>query len=95
MLKIKKIFYPTLLSLTRDEYNDNIDVIIELNDGSLTTIVVSTPKNLIWQMEKENLDFLPLGEPQLIVSKIDKAIIENALYEYVKDEQLFKRLFLS
>lgn len=45
-------------------------------------------------MEKENMVFLPLGEPMVIVSKIDAGIIERALYEYEKDAELFERLFL-
>ena len=93
-IKIKRIAFPTEIAEIEDAFNDNIDVIVEFWDGSSVCVVVATPQNLIWQMEKENMDFLPLGEPMVIVSKIDADIIERALHEYEKDAELFERLFL-
>ena len=91
---IKRIAFPTEIAKTEDAFNDNIDVIVELCDGRSVCVVVATPQNLTWQMEKENTAFLPLGEPMIIVSKIDADIIEHALHEYEKDAELFERLFL-
>ncbi len=92
--KIKRITFPTATTQIEDAFNDNIDVIVELCDGRSVCVVVATPKNLERQMEKENMVFLPLGEPMIIVSKIDSDIIERALHEYEKDAELFERLFL-
>jgi hypothetical protein len=92
--KIKRITFPTATTQIEDAFNDNIDVIVELCDGRSVCVVVATPQNLTWQMEKENMDFLPFGEPMIIVSKIDADIIERALHEYEKDAELFERLFL-
>lgn len=67
-MNIKKIEYPTSLSEIKDITNDNIDVFVELEDGSTYVLVVATPKNLYWCMENENVDFL-CGCPQIIVKE--------------------------
>ncbi len=43
-MTIRKIIYPTPLDEIVDPFNDNIDVLVELDDGNCYTTVVITPK---------------------------------------------------
>ena len=49
---------------------DNLDVFVENEDGYTYTIVVSTPGDLLDQMEQEKINFIMPGTPKLIVKKL-------------------------
>jgi len=49
---IKKISFPSPLEYTEDIYDDNLDVFVELEDGSEYTVIVGTPKNLLTLMNR-------------------------------------------
>lgn len=95
-MKILEIEYPTPLSEIEDIENGNVDVFVKLEDGITYTIVVSTPKNLAWFMNNENINFIPASSQNIIVRKLTEDIIKEALENYVLDDALWLKLaFLS
>lgn len=57
-MKIRKIIYLTPLDEILDSFNDNIDVLVELDDGNCYTTVVITPKNISQLINVVNKDGL-------------------------------------
>ena len=53
-MKIKRIEFAHEIT---DPYMDNLDVFVENEDGYTYTIVVSTPGDLLDQMEQEKIRF--------------------------------------
>ena len=94
-MKVVRIEYPTALSKIEDIENDNIDVFVELEDGITYVVVVSTPMNYYWYMEKENKNHY-CGVPDIIVKKLSEEIITEAIHEYAKgDAYWLKSYYLS
>jgi predicted DNA-binding protein len=76
----------THLNEIEDVYNSNIEVFVTLQDGFSLTIVVGTPKNLQYLMEKDKVNFYGPGLPWIIVQKLTKAIIQEAIEAYIDDK---------
>ena len=68
-----------------DLEDDNIDVFVELEDGTECVVVVSTPKNYYWYMKKEGLDYY-CGSPNIIVRKLTEENIMRAISEYARED---------
>jgi hypothetical protein len=81
-LEIRKIIYPTSLNSLKDPENDNVDIIVELEDGFSYTMVVATPKNLYTLMENEDQFFLSSGPPMLFVKKLTEDNIYKVVQEF-------------
>ena len=62
----------THLNEIEDIYNSNIEVFVTLQDGFPLTIVVGTPKNLQYLMEKDKVNFYCSVLPWIIVQKLSK-----------------------
>ena len=84
-MNVKKIDFLTDLSMIEDIEDYNIDVLVELEDGFTCVVVVSTPKNYYWYMEKENVNHY-CGVPDIIVKKITEEIVTEAIKDYAKDD---------
>jgi predicted DNA-binding protein len=76
----------THLNEIEDVYNSNIEVFVTLQDGFSLTIVVGTPKNLQYLMEKDKVNFYGPGLPWIIVQKLTKGIIQEAIEAYIDDK---------
>ena len=76
----------TQLSKIEDVYNSNIEVFVTLQDGFSLTIIVGTPANLQYLMEKDKVNFYGLGLPWIIVQKMTKEIIQEAIKAYIEDK---------
>jgi hypothetical protein len=76
----------THLNEIEDVYNSNIEVFVTLQDGFSLTIVVGTPKNLQYLMEKDKVNFYGPGLPWIIVQKLTKGIIQEAIKAYIDDK---------
>ena len=63
-----------------------MDVSVNLENGRNYVLVVGTPKNLLRLMEKEKSDFLSPGDPIVIVKKMTKEVIEQAIKAYAEDD---------
>jgi predicted DNA-binding protein len=78
----------THLNEIEDVYNSNIEVFVTLQDGFLLTIIVGTLQNLQYLMEKDNVNFYGPGFPWIIVQKLTKEIIQEAIKAYIDDKWL-------
>ena len=67
-------------------YNDNVDVIVTNENDYSYVVVLSTPENLLEEMEQEKQNFIEPGTLRIIVKKLTKEIIEEAILTYAKDE---------
>ena len=74
------------LNEIEDIYNSNIEVFVTLQDGFPLTIIVGTPKNLQYLMEKDKVNFYGPGLPWIIVQKLTKEIIQEAIKAYMDDK---------
>ena len=92
-MKIKKISYPTSLEEILDIEDDNIDIFVELDDGMVYTMTVSTPKNYYKYMDKEKIDYISSMPPDIIVRKLTEENIRNALETYVKGDGYWLKLY--
>ncbi|KGE21032.1 hypothetical protein [Paenibacillus wynnii] len=91
-MKVKKIEYPTALSKIVDIHDNNIDVFIELEDGTHITVVVSTPLNLLSYMNKENINFISATQPDIIVKSLTQENIEQAVENYAEGDAFWLKL---
>ena len=89
---VKRITFPTQLEKIEDIDNDNIDVFVELDDGYIYTVVVATYKNILTQMDEMKSDFLEAGCPFIIVKKLTKEVIEQAIKSFAKDDAYWLKL---
>ena len=69
-----------------DIFDYNMDVSVNLENGQNYVVVVGTPKNLLRLMENEKSDFLSPGDPIVIVKKMTKEVIEQAIKAYAEDD---------
>ena len=76
-------FDETELNEIKDTYNANIEVFVTLEDGFTVTIIVGTPENLEYLMEKDNKNFYGPGLPWVIVQGLTKEIIHEAIEAYI------------
>ena len=90
---IKSISFPTFLENITDIENSNIDVFIELEDASTYTLVVATAKNIEYLMDKEKMNYFEPGYPFVIVKKLTKEIITEAIQAYVSDDAYWLKLY--
>lgn len=82
------ISFPTFLE-DCDSENDNIDVFVKLEDGYTHTLVLITPKNLEYLMEKEQKNYFGPAHPYVIVKKLTKEIIEETIQAYVEKNEAY------
>lgn len=80
-MKIKEIQF---IDEVKDVDNDNIDVGVVFKDNHAYTIIVRTPQNLLQEMEKEKTNFVQPGTPTIIVKKLTKEIVTEAIEAYLK-----------
>ena len=62
----------------------NIDVWIEMEDGSKYSFLVATPNNIYWCMENEGVDYF-FGTPPIFVKQLTAENIERALKAFVAE----------
>lgn len=57
------------------------------------TMVVSTPNNYYWYMDKEGLDYVPASPPDIIVRHLSEDIIRKAIETFVQDRAYWLKLY--
>ncbi len=92
-MKIVSIIFPIYFDEIEDIENDNIDVFVELEDGMTYTMVVTTPKNYYWYMDKEGLDYIPAAPPDIIVRRLTKDTIRKAIENYLDENAYWLKLY--
>ena len=90
---IKSISFPTYLEDITDIENSNIDVFVELEDAYTYTVVVATAKNIESLMDKEKINYFEPGYPFIIVKKLTKQIITEAIEAYASDDAYWLKLY--
>jgi len=88
-MKIKRIKFAHEIT---DPYIDNVDVIVENEHGYTYTIVVSTPGDLLDQMEQEKINFIIPESPKIIVKKLTEQIVREAIEAYAKNDGYWLKL---
>lgn len=66
-MKIKRIEFAEEIT---DVNNDNIDVLVENEDGYTYTIGVGTPQDLLEEMNQDKTNFVRPGTIMIIVKKL-------------------------
>ena len=94
-MKIKKITFFTELKDINDIYDDNIDVLVKSTDGKKYVVVVATQKNLLTLMRNEQNEFLSPGDPMIIVSKLNRQIIESAIQAYAENNGYYLKFYAA
>jgi hypothetical protein len=84
-MEIKRILYLLYCEDITEIEHSNIDVTVELKDGSRYVVIIATPSNLEYLMNKDKMNYLEIGYPIIIVKQLTKAIIVEAIKAYVKE----------
>jgi len=92
-MNIVSIEYPTPLTQIIDSFNDSVDVFVTLEDGMRYTLVVTTPQNYYWYMDKEGLDYIPASPPDIIVRSLTEDNIRHAIETYAQNDAYWLKLF--
>jgi hypothetical protein len=87
-MRIESITYPSPLEES-DPENDNIDVHVQLDDGSVYSFLVATPNNIFQCMKKEGIDYFFSYPAPLLVNRLTSASIETALKALLSGEEKF------
>lgn len=88
-MKIKRIEFAHEIT---DPHMDNLDVLVENEDGYTYTIVVSTPGDLLDQMEQEKINFIMPDTPKIIVKKLTEQIVREAIQAYAENDGYWLKL---
>ena len=64
-----------------------------LEDIYMYTVVVATAKNIESLMDKERMNYFEPGYPFIIVKKLTKEIIYEAIQAYASDEAYWLKLY--
>ena len=94
-MKVERIEFFSDLEDVKDIYDDNLDVSVDLENGQNYVVVVGTPKNLLTLMENEKSNFLSPGDPIVIVKKITKEVIEEAIQAYAEDNAHWLKFYAA
>jgi hypothetical protein len=89
---VKSISFPTYLENVADIKNSNIDAFIELENGDSYTVVIATPKNLLSLIDEQKTNFSKPGYPFIIVRRLTKEIIEEAVKAYAENDAYWLKL---
>lgn len=77
----------------RNVYNDNIDVVVENEEGFRYVITVATIQDLLEEMNQEKTNFVRPGSPRIIVKKLTEEIITEAIKAYAEDTGYWLKLY--
>jgi len=75
-----------------DIENDNIDVFVDSEDGYTYTVSITTIKNLLQRMDQEKSNFSRPSELVIVVRKLTKEIITEAIEAYAEDNGFWLKL---
>ena len=92
-MKVESINFLGPIENIDDIFDYNMDVSVNLENGKNYVVVVGTPKNLLKLMENEKSDFLSPGDPIIIVKKMTKEVVEEAIRAYAEDSAYFLKFY--
>ena len=88
-MKIKRIEF---MDEIKDVDNDNIDVLVEKEDGYEYIVTVGTPQDLLEEMNQEKTNYVRPGNTNIIVKKLTKEIVTEAIQAYAEDDGFWLKL---
>ena len=94
-MKVESITFLSDLKDVKDIFDDNVDVAVKLDDGHEYIVVVATQKNLLTLMNNEKSDFLSPGDPMIIVRKLTKEVVEDAIQVYAENNGYYLKLYAA
>jgi hypothetical protein len=94
-MKFESITFLSDLKDVEDIFDDNIDVAVKLDDGHESIVVVATQKNLLTLMNNEKSDFLSPGDPMIIVRKLTKEVVEEAIQAYAENNGYYLKFYAA
>ena len=89
-MKIKRIEF---IDEIIDPHLDNVDVMVENEDGYMYTIVACTPGDLLKQMKEDKLNFIMPDTPRIIVKKLTEKIVREAIEVYAENDGYWLKLY--
>lgn len=92
-MRIKNIIYPTTLEKIPDRLNDNIDIFVETDKEMHFTLTVATPLFYFSYMDKENLNYVPVGTPDVIVKELTYDNIWEAIETFCDNDGYFMKIY--
>ena len=94
-MKVTNINYLHYLEDVEDIFDDNIDIAVTLDDGHEYVVVVATQKNLLTLMNNDKTDFLSPGDPMIIVKKLTKEVVEEAIECYAEGNAYYLKYYAA
>ena len=94
-MKVESITFLSDLKYVRDIFDDNVNVDVKLDDGHEDIVVVATQKNLLTLMDNEKSDFLSPGDPMIIVRKLTKEVVEDAIRVYAENNGYYLKFYAA
>jgi len=94
-MTVESITFLSDLEDIKDIFDDNMDVAVKLDDGHEYVVVVATQKNLLTLMNNEKSDFLSPGSPMIIVKKLTKEVVEEAIEAYAEDDGYYLKFYAA
>lgn len=76
-----------------DPDNDNVDVLVQMEDGKQYTFVVATPDNVKYLMNKEKLPYLKPGLPFLFVERLTSVNIRKVVQSLLEEDERLVRIY--
>lgn len=72
-----------------------MDLAVKLNDGHEYIVVVTTQKNLLTLMNNEKSDFFSPGNSMIIVKKLTKKVVEDAIQVYAQNNGSYLKFYTA
>ena len=94
-MKVESITFLSDLKDVKDIFDDNVDVAVKLDDGHEYILVVVTQKNLLTLMNNEKSDFLSPGDPMIIVRKLTKEVVKDAIQAYAENNGYYLKFYAA
>ncbi len=94
-MKVESINFLSPIEDIDDIFDDNMDVSVNLENGLNYVVVVGTPKNLLRLMENEKSNFLSPGDPIVVVKKMTKEVVEEAIQAYADDDAHYLKFYAA
>ena len=94
-MKVDSINFLSNLKDIQDIFDDSIDVSVELDNGHEYVVVVATQKNLLTLMNNEKSNFLSPGDPMIIVRKLTKEAVQEAIQVYAEDDGYYLKFYAA
>jgi len=81
-----------LLDETEDEFNGELDVAVEFEDNYSYLISVCTPSYFLQEMRIERTNFVAPQSPQIVVKKLSKEVVTEAIEAYAQNDGYWLKL---